>query len=99
MSASYQQRERSFNDGQNADMRAVFLPRLSITVFAVARTLRHAVKTAVLTDGLPNILRPWFVANAGGNGKTGGCAINLEYDITENVLFAITRRAIQPDRA
>jgi hypothetical protein len=99
LSASYHRRERSFNDGQNAEARGVFLPRWSITVFAVPRPLRNAIKTALLSDGLPNILRPWLAENAGLTGKVGGCAINLEYDVAADTLVATARKSIQPDRA
>jgi hypothetical protein len=99
LSASYQRRERSFNDGENAEARGVFLPRWSITVCAVPRTLRHAIKTALLSDGLPNILRTWLAENAGLTGKIGGSAINLEYDVAADRLVATARKSIQPDRA
>jgi hypothetical protein len=99
MSASYQRRNRSFHDGQDADARGVFLPRWTITVFAVPRTLRHAIKTAVLTEGLPSIVRPWLVENAGISGKTGGSAINLDYHVADAILVATARAAIEPDRA
>jgi hypothetical protein len=99
LSAAYNKRARSFYDGQDADARGVFLPRWSITVFTVPRTLRHAVKLALLNDGLPNILRPWLIANAPMTGKTGGCAINLEFNVAEAKLVATVAHAIQPDRA
>lgn len=98
LTASYQRRERNFNDGPDADARGVFLPRWTITVFAVPKTLRHAVKTA-LADGLPNILRPWFIEHAGISGKTGACALSLEYEVAEARLLPTARTAIQPDRA
>jgi hypothetical protein len=99
MAASYQRRQRSFYDGQDADARGVFLPRWTITVFAVPRTLRHAIKTAVHTEGLPSIVRPWLIENASISGRTGNCAINLDYDVAEDKLVATARSAIQPDRA
>lgn len=98
VTATYQRRERNFNDGPDADARGVFLPRWTIRVYAVPKTLRHAVKTA-LADGLPNIMRPWFIDHAGISGKTGACALNLEYESAEARLIATLRTTIQPDRA
>jgi hypothetical protein len=98
LSSAYQRRERSFNDGQEAQARGVFLPRWTITVFAIPKTQRHEIKTALLTDGLPNILRPWLVEHAAHLGKTGGCAINLEYDISEAKLVATVQTEFLPDR-
>jgi hypothetical protein len=99
LAGSYLRRERSFHDGPNADARGVFLSRWSISVFAVPRTLRHAIKMSVFNDGLPNILRPWLTKNAAIAGKTGGSAINLEFDIATGKMVATVAHAIQPDRA
>jgi hypothetical protein len=99
LSSAYQRRERSFHDGQEAQARGVFLPRWTITVFAVPKTQRHEIKTALLTHGLPNILRHWLIENAAHADKTGGCAINLEYDVAEARLVTTVRTAFLPDRA
>jgi hypothetical protein len=72
--------EGPFPYGENAEARGVLLPRWSITVFAVPRTFRHAIKTALLSDGLPNLLRTWLAENAELTSKVRGSAINLEYD-------------------
>jgi hypothetical protein len=99
LSAAYNKRARSFYDGQDADARGVFLPRWSITVFTIPRTLRHAVKTSLLADGLPRLLRPWLVGNAGFTGKTGSSAINLDYDVATAAWVTTVRHEIQPERA
>jgi hypothetical protein len=99
VSAALYKRERLFYDGPDAEARGVLLPRWSITVFAVPKTLRHAIKNALLADGLPTILKPWLIENAELTGKTGTCAINVEYVVATSRLVTTARSAIQPERA
>jgi hypothetical protein len=98
LSVVYQRRERLFNDGPQSEVRGVYAPRWSITVFAVPRDVRHAIKTVLMTVGLPEMVRPWLIDNAGIIGKTGHIALNLEYDRLDEVLVQDRRQAILPDR-
>jgi hypothetical protein len=98
LSALYRRRARTFNDGAESQARGVYEPRRTITVFAVPRGLRHAIKTALLQDGLPNTVRPWLIENAHVMGQTGMSGLNLEYDTATGTFKSIIQHSILPER-
>jgi hypothetical protein len=98
LSVMYRRRERSFYDGPNAEARGVLSPFWAITVFAVPRTLRHPIKTALINEALPNIVRPWLIKNANITGKVGSSGFNLDYDVASATLMSSERSGLLPDR-
>jgi hypothetical protein len=99
LSVLYRKRARSFYDGQDAGSLGVFDPRWTISIFAIGREVRHAVKTSLLTEGLPNILRPWLMDMASVTSKTGECGLLLHYDVPIGALNETASCALLPDRS
>jgi hypothetical protein len=99
MHVMYRKQARSFHHAQDAGDRGVFDPKWSITIFAVPTALRHEIKSSLAGQVLADVVRPWLIAQAGVTGKSGECALTLEYDTEEKLMRANTREALQPERA
>jgi hypothetical protein len=99
LSVVYRKRARSFFDGGDAGSRGVFDPRWTISVFAIGREVRHAVKTSLLSEGLPKIVRPWLIDMAAVTGKTGECGLSLRYDVATSTLIKTAGSALLPVRS
>jgi hypothetical protein len=78
--------------------RYVFDPRWTISVYAVPRQLRGEIKLLLLEQGLPEIIRPWFITKSHLTGQTGGTALWLEYVRADKVFKMTTREDILPER-
>jgi hypothetical protein len=98
LSVVYEKQGRTFHHSEDAAERGVFNPHWTIHVYAVASELRHEIKTALLTVGLPDMIAPWLTQNAHLTGKTGGAALWLEYDLVEKCLLSTRKTGVQPDR-
>lgn len=90
---------RSYDHGQSADVRGVFDPKWSITVFAVPSTLRNGINIILMTHELPNIIYPWLIQNSDIATRTGECSLVLEYVTADKAMRYTTRNALQPERA
>jgi hypothetical protein len=97
--AMYRKIERNFHHSGDAAQRGVFDARWSITVFCVARALRHEVRQALMEVGLPNHVRPWFMAQARIGGQSGEASLVLEYNTLEKTLVITPRSDIKPQRS
>jgi hypothetical protein len=95
----YRKRARSFYDGKSAFERGAFEPRWHISVFAVPRHLRGAIKVLLLEQALSDFVRPWLVEKSHLTGQTGESALMLEYVRADNVFKSTTREEIAPDRS
>jgi hypothetical protein len=98
LSVVYEKQGRTFDHSKDADEHGVFDPRWTIHVYAVASDLRHDIKTAILTIGLPEMVAPWLTQNTHLTVKMGRAAIWLEYDLVDKCLLATRTSGIQPDR-
>jgi hypothetical protein len=64
LNARYEKQARRFSDSGSALERGVFDPRWTISIFAVPRQLRGEIKLLLLEQGLPEIVRPWFITKS-----------------------------------
>jgi hypothetical protein len=94
----YSQQVRSHHHSKDAGERGVFDPKWSISVFAVPSTLRHQVKTLLVKECLPNVVRPWLMANGGITGRSGSQGLMIMYDTINGVLTHDTRDGLLPER-
>ena len=99
LNVRYEKRARRFSDAGSAFDRGFFDPRWKISVFAVPRQLRGAIKLLLLEQGLPEIVHPWLIAKNHLTGQTGGSALWLEYVRADNVFKPTTREEIAPERS
>jgi hypothetical protein len=99
LSILYEKIDRCFHHGPDAAVRGVFDPRWTISIYAVPRQFRHAIKTALLTESLPDIAKPWLIEQSAITGKTGGSVLWLMYDRADSRLVPSFGGAILPDRA
>jgi hypothetical protein len=97
--AHYRQRPRSFFDGKDAALRGVFASFWDVWVYDVLIAHRADIKKALIEVGLPEMVRPWLMANAGLEGKVGEAIITLDYNTTTKTLFAKSNTGIQPERS
>ena len=63
-----------------------FDPDWKITVEPVARHLRHAVQSKLLTEALPR-MRRWLIASQDAEGRAGGHNLVFRYDEAANELM------------
>jgi hypothetical protein len=98
LSVLYRKHPGSFNFGRDAASRGVFDPRWTISIFAIGRKVRHVVKTRLLVEGLPDLVRPWLHDMANVTGKSGECGLTLHFDIAEQLLVRRLSSALLPDR-
>jgi hypothetical protein len=82
----YSKQVRSQHHGKDAD------------VFAIPSTMRHLVKTLLVRESLPNVVRPWLLANADITGRSGSRGLMIMLDTANSVLVHETRDGILPDR-
>jgi hypothetical protein len=99
LSVLYRKHPGSFHFGRDAASRGVFDPRWTISIFAIGREVRHVVKTRLLAEGLPNLVRPWLLDTAGVTGTSGECGLTLHYNIAEQVLVPRISSALLPERS
>jgi hypothetical protein len=97
-SVGYTKRARSHFDSGDAAARGVYDPRWEIWMFTVPLAYRGEIKKALVEIGLPNMIKPWLIANANIAGKTGNAGIILEYHVFDKVLVATIRNNLQPDK-
>ncbi len=84
---------------QSAADNGVFDPKWSITVFAIPGAMRHTVKSLLVGDALPTIVRPWFLSQSTITGRRGQASLLIEFDTVDGVLSHSTKDALLPDRA
>jgi hypothetical protein len=99
LQVSYRKQANSFFHGRDAASRGVFEPRWTINVFAVGRDFRHPVKSLLLAQGLPEMVRPWLIEMASVTGKTGEGCLTLKYDHITGTLVRSTGIALLPERS
>jgi hypothetical protein len=99
LSVVYRRHPGAFHFGRDAASRGVFDPRWTIGVFAIGRVIRHAVKTRLLVEGLPDLVRPWLLDAASVTGKSGECGLTLHYDSVEHIFVPRISNALLPDRS
>ena len=99
LNVRYEKQARRFSDSAFALERGVFDPRWKISVFAVPRQLRGAIKLLLLEQGLPDLVRPWLIEKSHLTGQTGGSALWLEHFRADNVLKPTIREEILPERS
>jgi hypothetical protein len=99
LNARYEKQARRFSDSGSALERGVFDPRWTISVYAVPRQLRGEIKLLLLEQGLPEIVRPWFITKSHLTGQTGGTALWMEYVRADKMFKTTTREEISPERA
>lgn len=95
----YEKQARKFHHSKSALERGVHDPRWYISVFAVPRHLRSAVKLLLLEQALPDVVLPWLMGKSHLTGQTGGSALWLEYIRADNALKSTTREDIAPERS
>jgi hypothetical protein len=61
-------------------------------------SLRANIKKALTETGLPLMVRPWLMQNAGIDGQTGEAVIILEYDVADDGLVATVRSGVAPEK-
>jgi hypothetical protein len=98
MNTGYQKRARSHFDGGDAASRGVYDPRWEIWIYDVPVAKRGEIKRALIEIGLPSMIKPWLMANAGIAGKTGNSGINLQYHVFDKVLVPSVRSNLEPDK-
>ena len=99
LNVRYEKQARRFSDSASALERGAFDPHWKISVFAVPRQLRGAIKVLLLEEGLPDLVRPWLIEKSHLTGQTGGSALWLEYFRADNVLKPTIREEILPERS
>lgn len=97
--AVYSRQSPNVFTAKSAADNGVFDPKWSITVFAVPSTMRHPVKLLLINEALPNIVRPWFLAQGGITGRRGKSELIIEFDTAEGVLKHTVRDELLPDRS
>jgi hypothetical protein len=99
LNARYEKQARRFSDAGSALERGVFDPHWKISVFAVPRQLRGEIKSLLIEQGLPDLIRPWLIEKNHLTGQTGGSALWLEYVRADKVFKMTTREDISPERS
>jgi hypothetical protein len=99
LNVRYEKQERRFSHSGSAFERGVFDPHWKISVFAVPRQLRGAIKLLLLEQGLLDLVRPWPIEKNHLTGQTGGSALWLEYVRADKVFVTTTREDIAPERS
>jgi hypothetical protein len=99
LNARYEKQVRSFSYSQSGLEHGVFDPYWKISVFAVPRQLRGEIKSLLLEQGLPDLVRPWLIEKNHLTGQTGGSALWLEYVRADKVFITTTREEISPERS
>lgn len=99
LSARYEKRARQFSDSGSAFERGCFDPQWKISVYAVPRQLRGAIKLLLVEQGLPDLIRPWLIAKNHLTGQTGGSILWLEYVRADKVFTVTYREEISPERS
>jgi hypothetical protein len=99
LSVLYRKHPGAFHFGRDAASCGVFDPRWTINIFAIGRDVRHVVKTRLLAEGLPDLVRPWLLDSAHVTGKSGECGLTLHYDTAEQVLVRRISSALLPERS
>jgi hypothetical protein len=95
----YEKSARSFHSSKFALERGAFDPRWKISIFAVPRHLRGAIKVRLLEQVLPEIVYPWLVKKSHLTGQTGGSALWIEYVRADEDFKYTTREDIAPERS
>ena len=98
MHGVYSRHVRQFHHERSAKIHGVFDPNWAISVFAVPSPLRHSIRTLLITDALPNIVRPWLIANGDVTGRAGNRELMMMFNTIDGVLVHDTRDTIMPDR-
>jgi hypothetical protein len=98
LQVSYQKKARNFHHTKSALESGALDPHWSIAVFAVPRHLRGAIKLLLLEQALPDIIRPWLIANNHLTGQTGTTTLDVEYIRAEEIFKYNTRENIAPER-
>jgi hypothetical protein len=95
----YEKQARKFHDSKSALERGVFDPRWYISVFAVPRHLRGAIKLLLIEQAVPDVVRPWLIEKSHLTGRTGGSVLWLEYVRADHVFKSTTREDLAPERS
>jgi hypothetical protein len=98
MHVHYRKRTRSFFDREDAASRGVFAAFWEIWIYDVLIAHRADIKKALIETGLPDMVRPWLLANANIDGKVGEAVLSLEYRTVEKILIPTARNGIQPEK-
>ena len=69
----------SYSSSNDSVERGFYDPTWGITVGAVPRALRHAVKTVLVAEALPRV-RQWLVTKADATGQEGHAWVRVWYD-------------------
>ena len=72
-------------------------PQWSITVFAVPGNLRHSVRTQLLGQAIPDIVRPWLMQHGEVWGRPGNLGLSILLDVTEGTLRHEISEKLQPE--
>ncbi len=69
-----------------------------INIRAVQRMQRHRVKTLLLENGLPNLIKPWLQENYRPDVREGDARVRLWFDPIEDCLIARQYGKFSPAR-
>lgn len=94
----YSKQMRQHHYAKDADEHGVLDPHWSLSVFAVPSTLRHQVKELLVKDCIPNVVRPWLLANADISGRIGSRALAIMFDTVNGLLLNEISDNLLPDR-
>jgi hypothetical protein len=67
--------------------RPLFQPTWEIRISAVPRTEKHQVKTLLLEQGIPELIKPWLFQMWGPDRREGSAGIYLLYEAAEERLI------------
>ena len=99
LSVHYRKQAQRFSYSRSAIDHGAFDPQWKITVFAVPRQLRGAIKLLLLEQGLPDLVRQWLIEKSHLTGQTGESVLWLEYVRADQVFITTTREQISPARS
>jgi hypothetical protein len=63
-------------------------PAWSLTVHAVPRSMKGLIRTTLIEDAIPRLLRPWLLARADLTGHSGEDVLDLIFAPTDGSIFA-----------
>ena len=97
LKAQYSRMSSGISSSNAMMERECFVPRWTITVGAVPRTLRHSVQQRLIAVALPRI-RSWLIANADATPRTGQLDLTFWFEETRDVIRAAESSTLEPAR-
>ena len=99
MSVTYRRIAPNFAAPRNFIESGHYNPAWTIHIFAVPVGHRHAINTLLLSDALPNVIKPWLMARQELTGTVGHHALSLDFEVANARLAPHERASNEPGRA